>query len=702
MHSFALIPLLAALFNVLLAGVVFLGATRTRAHQLFAIWTLCLAAWNIGAWSIFKATTPDVALLLARLTHVPVVFLPPLFLHITLILTRAQYRRSLLIAAYVAAACFAVTASTDLFVASVRRVSYAWFSMPGPAYFVFANVYFSAVVGPALYLQLKHYRNGGVEQKRRSRTMVIASCMIVISGAHDMLPVFGFDHYPGTQAIVYPWGEFACAIYAMLVAIAILHGEVSELRVFLGARTASASRFFLLISISSCLLVIVAVTTPLALHLPTLAVCFSVLAVSSVATAFLYHRFGEGTSSTIERKLLGDAFEYQQHATRFIQRIDRYSNVETLVHDATEMLRESMGFRTAHLVLITDTTGGRHVRIAGSSDSSTPWDQAVSKRDAFLEKLTTTKAAYLDLRSDTANGTERPFPDFVFPIGHDDRISALLLVVGRGPGRMMTSLDIAVLKDLTTRLGVTIERLRLAERVSTSEKYALLSDMASGLAHDLNNLLSPVSAFLQTCSPPSGSDESQLHDLAVVKLRTIRDYIDEAMFFARTLRINAAPCSIAHVFSAVRNSCEARANSASVVLRFSIDPPTPQTLIADIVLVERLLVNLVNNAIDASPGGSCVEIKALPTPHAHERIRLAVIDAGHGISKEFRGRVFEPYFTTKNTGDGRRGSGLGLTIAGRIVDLHHGTITLKSAQGAGTTVEVDLPIAPEPRTMTPA
>jgi len=71
--------------------------------------------------------------------------------------------------------------------------------------------------------------------------------------------------------------------------------------------------------------------------------------------------------------------------------------------------------------------------------------------------------------------------------------------------------------------------------------------------------------------------------------------------------------------------------------------------------------------------------------------RLKIVDHGEGISAENLQRVFTPYFTTKNTGDGRRGFGLGLAIARKIVHLHGGTLSITSQEKKGATVQVDLP-----------
>ena len=114
----------------------------------------------------------------------------------------------------------------------------------------------------------------------------------------------------------------------------------------------------------------------------------------------------------------------------------------------------------------------------------------------------------------------------------------------------------------------------------------------------------------------------------------------------------------------------------------------------DEVLIQRMLSNLISNAIDASPEGSeiRVEIEQLvKTEAARDWLRLKVIDLGEGIPRENLDRVLTPYFTTKNRGDEGRGFGLGLAISHKIVSLHGGHLTIQSQLRKGTTVQIDLP-----------
>jgi len=124
----------------------------------------------------------------------------------------------------------------------------------------------------------------------------------------------------------------------------------------------------------------------------------------------------------------------------------------------------------------------------------------------------------------------------------------------------------------------------------------------------------------------------------------------------------------------------------------------------DLVLLQRLVVNLVSNAIDASaPAGNVVvRLEQLPKSEvARDWVRLRVIDQGEGISKENLNRIQTPYFTTKNRGDSNRGFGLGLAICRKIVNLHGGNLSIASQLKKGTTVQVDLPTKQIASTMPP-
>src|SRR5258708_4152165 len=218
--------------------------------------------------------------------------------------------------------------------------------------------------------------------------------------------------------------------------------------------------------------------------------------------------------------------------------------------------------------------------------------------------------------------------------------------------------------------------------------------MSRGMAHDLNNLLTPVSTYLQLSHGPINVRHSaeELLPTALRNMETMHAYIKEALFFSRhhTLQIEESRLDQL-VHTCVDLADQKLKRKKMEVLVGSL----PQVEIEmDSVLIQRLIGNIISNAIDASPPGSKIRLELYQlakTETNRDWWRLMIIDAGEGISKTNLRRIMNPYFTTKDQGDKDRGFGLGLAICRKIIHLHGGNLNIASEEKKGTTVQVDLP-----------
>ena len=214
--------------------------------------------------------------------------------------------------------------------------------------------------------------------------------------------------------------------------------------------------------------------------------------------------------------------------------------------------------------------------------------------------------------------------------------------------------------------------------------------MSRGLAHDLNNLITPISSFLVHTDYrfAPGSPEHEVHAAATRSVRVMGDYVREALFFSEGLTPDCVLVELKPIFHEVCLLFAARAQDRGLTITESVDYRAK--VMVDAVLLHRLLANIVSNAIDASQAGQRITLSA--TPGRSGWVCLRVTDEGCGIAPEHVARVFDPYFTSKKYGDTVRGFGLGLTICQKIVQLHGGTISVHSEVGRGTTFTIDLPI----------
>jgi two-component system NtrC family sensor kinase len=242
---------------------------------------------------------------------------------------------------------------------------------------------------------------------------------------------------------------------------------------------------------------------------------------------------------------------------------------------------------------------------------------------------------------------------------------------------------------IVTSLDVT-DKNKLAQRLHRAERLAVAGEVAAGVVHTINNPLDGVRRALEMGrrDPALGKRTSEMLALASEGIERIASITRTLLNLARA-DLATAPANLspnACVKDVVR-LVELRAHAKGIDLLAALDPSVPDIL-ADPRGLNDVLVNLLLNAVDATAsGGHVVVSTSRQDPSA---IEFRIADDGVGISKDDLDRVFEPFFTTKDVG---HGTGLGLSVARRIVEAHGGDITVESSVGKGATFRVRWPIA---------
>src|SRR5439155_5859229 len=285
-------------------------------------------------------------------------------------------------------------------------------------------------------------------------------------------------------------------------------------------------------------------------------------------------------------------------------------------------------------------------------------------------------------------------PQFCFPFFAGDDPFGILLMGEKTSDEPYTPHDLHLLSLLVKNLSLIINQIRLKKQVLVAEELELIGRMSRGMAHDLNNLLTPVSTLLQLLRDDL-LDPGKREELLPVTLRnvtTMQLYIKEALFFSQHHTPRLEPGRLDVVIQKAVATVEPSLKRKEVEVAVN----TPENIIVemDSILIQRLIGNLLSNAIDASPSRSTIRIELQQlarTEASRDWLRIKIIDEGEGIRRDHLKRIFKPYFTTKDRGDETRGFGLGLAICRQIVHLHGGNLNIASEEKKGTTVQVDLP-----------
>lgn len=276
-----------------------------------------------------------------------------------------------------------------------------------------------------------------------------------------------------------------------------------------------------------------------------------------------------------------------------------------------------------------------------------------------------------------AGTTEAVLPNRVVLLNGERRVvrSSIAAVRG-GDGRALGEVE-AIIDE------TEVEALR--EELRRRETLTALGEMAAGIAHELRNPLTAIDGFahLLRNALPEGSAECADHARRISQgVRKANSIITNLMCFARPERFRPRRARLATLFTELRHAfLEKPPHLATVEVRA---PEPPELGVAcDLALIERVLVNLVENARLAAGGAGRVVVQAKA---ARGEVVLTVEDDGPGIAPELRDRLFRPFVTGRPDG-----TGLGLFLVHRIVELHQGRVAAGDRKGGGTVFTVRLP-----------
>lgn len=259
-------------------------------------------------------------------------------------------------------------------------------------------------------------------------------------------------------------------------------------------------------------------------------------------------------------------------------------------------------------------------------------------------------------------------------------------VAGLGRGEFDSTVELpndAEFRDVSESIKAIGARLAAGDSGDARQLVAL-SRLNAGIAHEIKNPLNAMSIHLELLRAEIGAQRPAAEHLAVItgQLRRLDEVVQTFLKFSRPEQLRLSPTSLVTLFENIRPIVEAEAEGAGITVTMSTATNLPDVR-ADQATLQNAILNLALNACQAMPGGGTLEISA--AVRRRGQVEITVADTGVGIPHEHLDKIFNLYFTTRT-----EGTGIGLAMVYRTVQMHDGTITVESAPGRGTTFTVTL------------
>ena len=242
--------------------------------------------------------------------------------------------------------------------------------------------------------------------------------------------------------------------------------------------------------------------------------------------------------------------------------------------------------------------------------------------------------------------------------------------------------------QMEEKIQKTGDDLRKTEaQLMRSEKLAALGQLAAGIAHEIRNPLTSINILIHSLTENLPSGDSNKEDLKVIEeeIHRINEIVDQFLRFAKPALPLLEKTEVSSIFEETLQLLRPQIEKQLIVVakEFQALP----IILMDCEQMKQAILNLLLNAIQAMPGGGHLTVRGKNSEDG-QWIHLSIQDSGMGIPDEHKDKLFDPFFSTKEGG-----MGLGLSIAHRIIDQHHGKIEVESTPEEGTLFTVWLPIS---------
>jgi signal transduction histidine kinase len=706
-HS--LLPLVAFVLNVSLAGLSLLRNPGSRLNRVFAYFASGMALWNFGVFLLRTSPDPWTAYLVEILIHVGVIALPAFYYHFILIFldSTTRHRPSLVLAYFLAFVYELINLSgSPLFMKGVKATYWGWAPDTGPLYLPYLIV-FNGFMIYGVVLLVRAHRGIDSSFRRNRGTLIILGTLMSLAGGWVDFARFILARFVPAADLVYPVGIPANMIFALMLGTSIV-----RYRLFAVAVAVKKTAVYALVGVVlTGLMAVVAKVIEDYFLLREHSALWLIVPMGAVITVLL-SPLGQGLDDRIQRMMFSQRLGCYQTLLGLSKRMSSILNfnelVDTLVHGLVR------GIPATHATLmIHDPATGSFLNYReettledGSGLESIRADSPIAEWLSATEGLLVKEEMKLNPRIaryfETAEGElEAVKAALIVPLKVENKLNGILLLGEKLSGEIYDDQELDMLMLLATQAAISLENARLYEGLATSnarllEASRLKSQFLANMSHELRTPLNSIIGFSKVLINRLDGDLTErqeayvrsVHNSSRHLLELINSILDFSRIEAGKFEMRPEKIDLHDVVEECIESSMPLVRDKRVKLEKDLPVELPP-VDADRTRIKQVLLNLMSNAIKFTHSGRVV----VQIRHEGEALHVSVADTGIGIAPGDLQRLFEPFQRLDNPlAQQADGTGLGLAISKKFVELHGGRIWAESRESHGSTFHFTLPL----------
>ncbi len=699
------LPLIQFVVSLFLASLVIFSDPRSRQNRIFAVFLGAMAAWGITIFGM-RDSFPDAATAYAwekaALAVIP--FSGIIFFHFVREYTGSRGGRGVVAGFYAAGVAMAVLSLTGQVSPEMVEKFYGFAPKLGWAMPLLMLTAYVPVFGAIVLLTRAMRRTGSGLEASPLRLLRLGAMISALGGASDLIPSAGLD--------IYPLGVIGNIGFGLITTYAVTRHHLMNLRLVL-------RQGMVYMVISSLILGVYGASFGLVwLFTRTLSTTAGI--VSAVGAVVVVSVFVQPVMGRVQRAV--DRIFFRERHDRLVsllelsERTRDITDFSALASGLIAVVRRTMQADWVTMIL-PDQSGEALVSMADSRPDGPEFEVPtnstlaswLARHGTPVRRKETEADPYLQAMSDSEREQlEAAGADLMVPMLAKGELTGIIALGPKLAGGDYSAEDLSFLASVADRSAMVIENSRMyaveRERLEELERLdTLKSNLLLTVSHELKSPLTAIKTAAELLEATETEAPSDRPTPRARLLRTLKsgvsrlerltqESLDYAAMQSANLELNLASVDLRVIAEDAAGLVTAamRSRQQTFTLNVAEDLGLFQ---ADAPRVERILSNLLTNANKFTPAGGSITVDIRRDGSAR---RITVTDTGEGIPSDEQELVFSPYYRSKNAdGRGAGGSGLGLSIARYLAELHGGSLTVESTLGRGSVFALVLPSGEE-------